>query len=123
MANNKTKRQKLIFILKAGILMSLGLLLFKFLPQQLFGKDILFDASLHLTLAIFILYIFWYFIDQNTKWRIPYIAFSLVIITIISMQRILVNTHNDIGLLLALLISIISIIISRWDYFKGKFNF
>jgi len=118
-----TKKQKFISIIKTGIIMFLGLLLFKFLPQQIFGKEILFDASFHLTIAILILYTLWYFIDQNAKWRMPYIIFSIIVITLVSMQRMLSNEHNDIGLLIALLISFISIIIPRWDYFKGKFNF
>lgn len=89
----------------------------------LWGYDITFDASLHITSAIFVLFIGWYFIDQNKNWRIPYLIFSLVVLSIISTQRILVNAHNDVGLLLGLVVGVGSIMISNWKYFRKKLEF
>ena len=105
------------------LIMVLGLILLKFAPMKVFGEDILFDASMHLTFTIFILYVVWYFIDQNKKWRIPYLIFSALIIVIVAVDRVLNNAHNEIGLLLALILSCLAILISKWDYFKGKVSF
>ena len=107
----------------AFVIMSAGLAIFKFLPMYIWGSDILFDASTHVTTAIFLLYVAWFFIDQNKSWHTPFFIFSLVIITIISMQRILVFAHNDIGLLEGFSISLLAIILSRWSYFKKKLSF
>jgi hypothetical protein len=74
-------------------------------------------------MAIFILYVLWYFIDQNKSWRAPYFIFSIAVIGIVSIQRIYADAHNDVGLLLSFLISLLGIIVSRWDYIKGKFSF
>jgi len=107
----------------AAIVMIVGLALFKFVPMSLFGEDILFDASMHLTIAIFVLYAFWYFIDQNKGWRLPYFIFSIAAIVVVSVQRIIANAHNDIGLLVGFIISAIAIVVSRWGYFHDKFDF
>jgi membrane protein CcdC involved in cytochrome C biogenesis len=115
--------QKIKSLIITGIIMALGIALFKYLPVYLFGKDILFDASLHITIAVFVLYIGWYFIDQNKNWRNPYLLLSCLIVIVIAIQRIISNAHNDIGLLLGLILSLFAIIISRQDYFKNKFNF
>ena len=115
--------RKILSLAIAAVIMALGLLLFKFVPMSLFGRDILFDASMHLTIAIFILYVVWYFVDQNKNWRAPYFFLSLTVIVIISVQRVLVNAHNDVGLLVGFAISAIAIIISRWRYFQCKFEF
>ena len=115
--------RKILSLAIAAVIMALGLLLFKFVPMSLFGRDILFDASMHLTIAIFILYVVWYFVDQNKNWRAPYFFLSLTVIVIISVQRVLVNAHNDVGLLAGFVISMFAIIASRWRYFQGKFEF
>jgi len=107
----------------AGLVMACGAILFKFIPAQIFGREILFDASLHLIIAIFALYTGWYFIDQNKSWRIPYFIISSMTIIIISIQRISVNAHNDIGLLAGLFISLFAIYISRLKYFRGRISF
>lgn len=107
-------------ILITAILMFFGLLIFKFYPIFLYGENILFDASMHIVITSLILYIIYFFIDQNKSWRIPYLIFCLGTIIIISMQRIIVNAHNDIGILLGILISIISIIIPNWKEMKNK---
>jgi hypothetical protein len=91
--------------------------------MQIFGQDIKFDASAHITIAMFALYFIWFFIDQNKSWRTIYFIFSLAVISIISIQRILVDAHNDIGLLAGLLLSLCAIIYSQKKYFKDKFKF
>lgn len=103
--------------------MLIGLFLFKFYPMSIYGKDILFDASMHIILASLILYILYLFIDQNKSWKIPYLIFCIFIITIISIQRIIVNAHNDIGIFIGILISVISITIPNWNNIKNKINF
>jgi hypothetical protein len=120
--NHRQKRQitSLVF---AGILMSFGLFLLKYIPMQIWGDDILFDASFHITLASFVLYIIWFFIDQNRNWRIPFFLFVILVFSVISFQRIHANAHNDIGLLIGLLISAISIYFSNAKIKKGKFKF
>lgn len=110
-------------IIFTGIIMTIGLLLFKFLPMQLFGSNILSDASMHITLACFILYIGYFFIDQNKSWRIPYFIFCLAVLTIIALQRILVNAHNDLGLLAGLLLSLLAIVIGNWENLRGEIDF
>jgi hypothetical protein len=116
-------RGKILSLVIAAVIMVLGLILFKFTPMEIFGRDILFDASMHLTITIFVLYFFWYFIDQNKGWRIPYFILAVAVVIIVSVQRILADAHNDIGLLAGFVISIIAIIVSRWKYFHNKFAF
>ncbi len=110
-------------LVHAGLVMFLGLILFKLIPMEIFGKDIKFDASAHITIAMFLLYFIWFFIDQNKSWRTIYFVFSLAVISIISIQRILVDAHNDIGLLAGLLLSLFAIVHSQKKYFKDKFKF
>ncbi len=103
--------------------MALGLFLFKYLPMHIWGEDILYDASFHITATIWTLFVLWYFIDQNPRWRMPYLAVALAVVFIVAIQRIIFDAHNDVGLLMGLGISIIAIVVARWDYFKGKFEF
>lgn len=110
-------------ILLTIMIMSIGLFLFKFYPMSIYGKNILFDASMHITIASLILYIIYFFIDQDKSWKIPYLIFSFLILMIISIQRIITNAHNDIGIFLGLLISIISIAIPNWNKIKSKISF
>jgi len=116
-------RQKINSILTAGVIMILGLLALKYLPMTIWGSDIVFDASMHITATVFVLYVFWYFIDQNRSWHIPFFILGALILAIVSFQRIAVAAHNDIGLLGGLIISLLAIAFSRPDYFGGKFNF
>lgn len=118
-----TTRAKVHSILVAGLIMSIGIIVLKYIPMILWGSDIRFDASLHITTAMFGLFVLWYFIDQNTKWRMPFILFSLVVIFIVAIQRILVDAHNDVGLLLGFGLSCAAIVIARWEYFRGKIDF
>ena len=91
--------------------------------MQIFGADIKFDASAHITITMFTLYFIWFFIDQNKSWRIIYFIFSLVVLSIVAIQRILVDAHNDVGLLAGLILSLFAIVFSQKKYFKDKFNF
>lgn len=117
------KIKQLNKIIIVGVLMACGLFLLKYLPMKIWGDDILFDASFHLTFTFFVLYVLWFFIDQNKSWRVPYFIFSILILFIVSAQRILDNAHNDIGLLLSLIVSAIAIYVAERKNLKGKFNF
>jgi predicted membrane channel-forming protein YqfA (hemolysin III family) len=119
----KETQRKLTILSKAASFMFTGLFLFKFIPMEIFGKDIKFDASAHITITMFCLYVIWFYIDQNKAWRNTFFIFALVVISIVSIQRILMNAHNDIGLLGGLLLSIGAIIYSQPKYFKDKFRF
>ena len=103
--------------------MLVGLFLLKYIPMEIYGADILFDASGHIVGTCFILYVFYFFIDQNKNWRTPFFIFSFAVLMVISFQRIEANAHNDFGLLLGFLVSIISISIPNWRELKRKINF
>lgn len=110
-------------IITAGLVIFAGLVILKYLPMQIWGKNILFDASGHLSSAIFVLYIIWFFIDQDVKWRLPYFIFCIMVLTIISLQRIIDNAHNDTGLLLGLILGITAIAIAERKNLRGKIDF
>jgi hypothetical protein len=116
-------KEKIKKIFIVGIIISIGLILFKLLPMLIFGNDILFDASAHISIAIFVLYILWFFIDQNRSWRIPYFIFAFFVLTVISIQRIINNSHNDIGLLSGLVLGILGIGVAEWKKIKNKLDF
>jgi hypothetical protein len=123
---NKLKantKQKLAWILWTAIIMAAGLILFKYIPMYIYGKDIQFDASSHIVWTSFVLYVLWFFIDQKKSWRIPYFIFSGAILIIMGIQRIVVGAHNEIGLMLGLAIAAIAIIIPRWKEFKKGVRF
>jgi heme/copper-type cytochrome/quinol oxidase subunit 4 len=115
--------EKYYYLFLTTLLMVLGLFLFKLIPIIIFGSDILFDASAHITIACFFLYVIYLGIEKNTSWRIPYFIFAFAVIVIVSVQRIIINAHNDIGLLIGFIISIISIMLPRWKKIKNKFSF
>lgn len=118
-----TPKENIRRLSTAGIIILVGLFLLKYIPMQLWGDAILFDASAHISIAIFVLYIVWFFIDQNKSWRIPFFIFSLVILAIISLQRIITFAHNDIGLLLGLILGTVAIGTSQWDVIRKKIEF
>jgi len=120
--NTKTEQQ-LIWISYTAILMVIGLIFFKYLPMYLSEGNILYDASYHVLFTILLLYILWFFIDQKKSWRIPYFIFSGALIIIVSLQRIIAQEHNEVGIMLALLIGAVSIIIPRWKEFMGGVKF
>jgi len=119
----KKQKEQVKKIIISGIIMSLGLLFFKYIPIKIFGTSILWDASFHLTTAIFLLYIVWFFIDQNIKWRLPYFILSLMILTIIAIQRIITFHHNELGLITGLIIGILGIGIAERKFLKNKLKF
>ena len=119
---NHAKTQ-VIELLITAVIMVAGLALLKYLPMYIFGRDILFDASMHIVVVSFILYFIYFFIDQNKNWRLPYLIFSIGVLVVIGIQRIIADAHNDIGLLLGLIISAIAIIVPRWREFKGRIEF
>ncbi len=110
-------------LILATITTLLGLFILKILPMQEFGQDILFDASAHIAFAVLILYALYFFIDQNKSWRLPYLFFSFMVLTIISLQRIIDNAHNDVGLVLGLLVGILAIFVSNFKEFKKRIEF
>ena len=119
----KTHEDKIKSLFFTGLLMGIGLVLFKYIPMYLFGSNILFDASMHIIFASFILYLLYFFVDQNKNWRIPYFIFAFAVLIIISVQRVISNNHNDIGLLFGIVISVVSIMIPRWKELNKKFKF
>jgi hypothetical protein len=110
-------------LFRAALIMVFGLFLFKFIPMNLWGENILFDASAHITITSFILYVIWFFIDQNQKWHIPFFVFAFLVLAVISLQRISNNAHNDIGLLGGLIISVSAILYSQFSKFKKNLKF
>ncbi len=107
----------------AGTVSAAGLLVFKYLPMSIWGRDILFDASGHVTIAIFALYVLWFFIDQNRRWHLPFFLFAAMVLTVISVQRIVDNAHNDVGLLLGLALGLFAVGASQWGTVKKRLKF
>lgn len=92
-------------------------------PDADIREDIRFDASAHITITMFCLYFAWFYVDQNKSWRTPFFVFAMVVISIVSLQRLMVNAHNDVGLLAGLMISLAAIAYSQKEYFKDKLRF
>lgn len=105
------------------LIMALGLGLFKFAPISLWGSGIQFDASFHVVATIFGLYVIWYFIERNKRWRVPFFIVATGLVTVISIQRIFAEAHNEIGILIALALSAVAIILSRPEYFLKRLRF
>ena len=103
--------------------MTIGLSFLKFIPMDIWGANILFDASMHITATCLALYIAWFFIDQDKTWRIPFFIFSALVLSVVAIQRINANAHNDIGLGLGLAISLTSIFIAERKKLKKKISF
>lgn len=120
---NFRKKDQLGKILTSAIFMALGAFFLKILPMRVWGNNILFDASFHIIFFSFCLYVIWFFIDQNKSWRLPFFLFVILILFVVSIQRIIDNAHNDVGLLLGIIISIISIAIAERKNLKNKIVF
>ena len=116
----KTEWKSFIY---TAILMVILSIIFKTIPMDIFGEDILFDASRHIITAVLVLYAIYIPIKQNESWRVPFFILSAAVLIIISLQRIMVSAHNDVGLLLGLFLAIISIIIPRWKEFGRRLKF
>lgn len=110
-------------LLIAGSITAAGLLLLKYLPMSIWGDDILFDASGHIAIAVFVLYALWFFIDQNATWRIPYFIFAAAVLVVISFQRIVDNAHNDVGLLLGFALGLVAIGVSQWGMIRKRLKY
>ena len=119
----KKQKPQIVKLLMTGILIGIGLYLLKFLPMQKYGVDILTDASAHIAIAVLFLYLGYFFIDQNKNWRVPYFIFCFMVLTIISLQRIVSNNHNDIGLLLGLLVSVAAIYTANYKEMNRRIKF
>jgi len=107
----------------AGSITAAGLILFKYVPMSLFGRDILFDASGHLAIAIFVLYVLWFFVDQDQQWHLPFFLFAAVVLSIIAFQRIADNEHNDVGLLLGLILGLAAVGTAEWPKIGKRLKF
>lgn len=116
-------KQQIIWISWTTIIMGIGLLLFKYLPMYIYGKDILFDASSHVVWTCWGLYVAWFFVDQKKPWRMPYLIFAAAVIVIMSIQRIIAQQHNEVGIILGLAIVGLAIIIPRIKEFKKGVEF
>ena len=99
-------------ILLCAFLMILGLIFLKYIPMFIYGKDILSDASAHLTITFFVLYVVWNFVD-NKKFKQIFFILAFFVLIFVSYQRVLVGAHNTIGLLLGTIVSLISISLSN----------
>ena len=117
-----TKKQ-LTWLLWTTIIIAIGLILFKYIPMYVYGKDILFDASSHIVWTSWVLYVIWFFVDQKKSWRIPYFIFAAVVLIIMGIQRIIAKQHNEVGVMLGLAIAAIAIVIPRWKEFKKGVKF
>lgn len=115
--------EKIRALVVSALLMAIGILIFKYLPMHIWGPAIEFDASLHVTVAVFVLYIAWYFVDQNPRWHTPFFVFAALVVAIVAAQRLLVDAHNDIGVLAGIVLSLVSIALSRWASVRKKIHF
>jgi membrane-associated phospholipid phosphatase len=111
-------KQQLMWLLWTTIIMIIGLILFKYIPMHLYGKDILFDASSHVAWTTWGLYILWFFVAPKKSWRIPYFIFSAMVLTVMGIQRIIAGAHNLVGVILGLAIAVIAIVAPRWNEFR-----
>ena len=116
-------RKQITWILWTTIIMISGMILLKYIPMYLYGKDILYDASNHVLWTIWGLYIVWFFVDQKKSWRLPYFVFAGALVIIIAIQRIIANQHNEVGIILALIIAWLAIVAPRWGEFKKEVEF
>lgn len=118
-----TFSQKIHRILTAIFVAAVGLFLLKLAPMVLWGRLIEFDASFHVTVAILAMYVLWFFIDQNPRWRTPFIMFSIAVVLVVAIQRLMVDAHSDIGILLAFAIGVIAIGTAEWESVGNKISF
>jgi hypothetical protein len=114
---------QLVWILWTTIIICIGLILFKYIPMYLYGEEILYDASSHVIWTSWGLYVLWFFVDQKKSWRIPYFIFAGGILIIMSIQRIIANEHNEVGVIVGLAIAGIAIVAPRWKEFRKEVNF
>ncbi len=104
----------------AILVMGGGLILFKLIPMLIWGKNILFDASMHVIIASLILYIVYLPIEHNKHLKFSYVLFSIIVLVFVGVQRYSVYEHNLFGIALGLLISFAGILIAK--RFEKKHN-
>lgn len=125
----KNEREKLTFsqklhrIVTSIFVAAVGLLLFKLAPMVMWGTMIEFDASFHVTAAILGMYVLWFFIDQNPRWRLPFITIATGVVLVVAIQRMLVDAHSDLGILLAIVIGVIAVGCAEWESINEKVSF
>lgn len=117
------RREQVNKIFTCALVMLAGIALLKYIPMAIWGDNIQFDASFHITATFFMLYVVWFFIDQNPQMHFPFFLLSILILYIVSIQRIAVGAHNDIGLLLGLILSLGAIAVAEQKNLEGKFDF
>jgi len=110
-------------LLKAGIVIALGLVLFKFIPMEIWGEEILFDASAHIASTMWVLYFVWFFIDQEKEWRQPFFIVAAVILCWVGFQRIFINAHSDVGLLAGFALGFLGIGFAEWKKVRRRLDF
>lgn len=120
---NPCIKKQIKWIIMTWIIIAIGLVLFKYLPMQIYGKEILFDASSHIVWTSFAIYVLWFFVDQNKSWKTPYFIFSAAVLIIMSIQRIITKQHNEVGIMLGFVVVGLAILIPRWKEFKKRLKF
>lgn len=122
-SKKQKRKDQILSLIICFMVMLVGIVTLKFIPERLFGADITFDASLHVTATIFILYTLYFFVDQNIVWRYIYVVGGIVLTAVIAIERIVAGAHDSYGVMLALGISLGGIILSRWSFFKKRLTF
>lgn len=116
----RTVKQKIKLAVWTAAIMFVGLIIFKYIPMAIWGKDILFDASSHVAWTTWGLYaIFLFIISTKKSWKVPYFIIAGLIIIAMAIQRIIAHEHNLIGVLLGFAVVTSAILIPRWKEIKG----
>lgn len=101
-------------LIYSTILMVVGSLTFKTLPEYIYGKDILFDSSRHVMTLALGLYFLYYFVQKKENWKLGYWIFSSGILCFMGVQRILSGEHNEYGVLIGYALAGIAIFLPLW---------
>ena len=115
--------EKLRRILLSIVIAGAGIVILKIIPMMVWGVGIEFDASLHVTTTIISLYVIWFFIDQNPRWRVPFFMVATGVVLIVAIQRLLVDAHSDIGVLLAIVLGLGAVMTAEWHDIRDKISF
>lgn len=106
---NKKNVKRLVI---TAIFIFIFIALLKFIPMDSYGQNIKFDASLHLSATIFILYSLWIFFWKRNFSK-TFLAIAIVSVAVVSFQRIYVGAHDLFGLVSGFLLSAISIVLAE----------
>ncbi len=108
----KIETRQLVY---STIFMVIGSLVFKTLPEYLYGNDILFDASRHImTLSLGLYFIYAIFIQKKENWKLNYVIFSAMLLGFMGVQRILSGEHNEYGVLLGYALAGLAVFVPLW---------